>query len=217
MSSLGHERATIIGQSLGGGIAMQFAYQHPEQCERLILVSSGGLGEEVALVLRLFALPGSELIAPLLFLPFVRDGLATASRALAKIGLRPSPEVIEMWRSYGSLVQPDCREAFIHTLRSVIDVRGQRINAQDRLYLAASMPTLIVWGDADHIIPVSHGLAAHDAIPGSQLEVFEGVGHFPHCDEPDRFVEVVDEFIATNPAVRLSAEEWRQRLAVVSA
>ncbi|MGB0097925.1 MAG: alpha/beta fold hydrolase, partial [Solirubrobacteraceae bacterium] len=59
--TLGHERATLVGHSLGGGIAMQFAYHFPEITERLVLVSSGGLGPEVSLILRAAALPGADL------------------------------------------------------------------------------------------------------------------------------------------------------------
>ena len=160
--------ATIVGQSLGGGIAMQFAYQHPDWCQRLVLVGSGGLGHEVSLMLRALAVPGVEAVLPLGFLPFIRNGVDAGARQLAKVGLRPTPEVVQMWRAYTSLAEPETRSAFLHTLRSVVDRHGQRVNAMDRLYLAASMPTMIVWGDRDRIIPVAHAYAAHEAIPGSR-------------------------------------------------
>lgn len=200
MGVLGISRATVVGQSFGGGVAMQLAYQHPERCERLVLVDSGGLGREVSWFLRLFALPGAELVMPVLFPPFVRSGGEAVSRFLYDRGFR-SARAAEMWRAYASLTESANRRAFVRTLRSVIDPGGQAVSAMDRIYLAASMPTLIVWGDCDEIIPVSHAHHAHQAIPGSRLEILEGAGHFPHVEQPERFVEVLVDFLeGTEPA-----------------
>lgn len=197
MVALGHEHATVVGQSFGGGVALQLSYQHPELCERLVLVGSGGLGKEVALLLRALTLPGVEHVLPIACNARVRDAGMTVTHWLGKLGIRPVPAVEEIWRSYKSLSDASTRQAFAHTLRSVVDIQGQRVSASDRLYLAADMPTLIVWGDRDPIIPFAHGVAAHEAIPGSRFEVFEGVGHFPHCENPERFVEVLTDFIET--------------------
>jgi pimeloyl-ACP methyl ester carboxylesterase len=158
--ALGHETATVIGQSLGGGIAMQFAYQFPERCERLVLVSSGGLGSEVNLILRALTLPGAEHVLPIACHPRVAGVADAVTGLLGRVGLQPLPAANEIFRSYASLGDPTTREAFVHTLRSVIDVHGQRVSASDRLYLASDVPTLIVWGERDPIIPVAH---AHDA------------------------------------------------------
>jgi len=197
---LGIPSATVVGQSFGGGVAMQLAYQHPECCERMVLVGSGGLGREVSWLLRSFALPGAELIMPLLFLPLVRDRGNDARRLLRRIGVR-SARIEEKWRAYASLAETPNRHAFIRTLRSVIDPGGQTVSALDRLYLAAAIPTLIVWGDQDDIIPVSHAYAAHEAIPGSRLAIMEGATHFPHAEQPERFVEILAEFMdSTDPA-----------------
>lgn len=197
MLALGHERATLVGQSLGGGVAMQFAYQFPERCERLVLVSSGGLGDEVNVLLRLLTLPGAEIVLPLACNRWIHGlGLGVAG-LLERVGLRTGPHLDEMWQSYGSLADGETRTAFLHTLRSVIDVAGQRVSAADRLYLAAAVPTLIIWGDRDRIIPVEQGRATHRAVPGSRLEIFEGAGHFPHCEQPARFVDVLVEFMST--------------------
>jgi pimeloyl-ACP methyl ester carboxylesterase len=210
--ALGHERATLVGQSLGGGVAMQFAYQFPERCERLVLVSSGGLGDEVNILLRLLALPGAELVLAVGCNSWIHATGARVAGWLANIGLHAGPNLTEIWDSYGSLADSETRNAFAHTLRSVVDVAGQRVSAADRLYLAAEVPTLIIWGDRDNIIPVAQGRATHKAIPGSRLEIFEGTGHFTHCDQPDRFCKVLTEFMTTTSPSTTSASDWRDRL-----
>jgi pimeloyl-ACP methyl ester carboxylesterase len=106
-----------------------------------------------------------------------------------------------MGEGFAGLRSPEARAAFLATARSVIDAGGQRVNARDRLYLAAEVPTLLLWGDRDPMIPVAHAHAAHAAMPGSRLEVFEGSGHFPFVDEPERFSAILADFIAeTEPA-----------------
>src|SRR6185295_12446594 len=146
---LGHERASVVGHSLGGGVAMQLAYQFPERCERLALVSSGGLGREVHAILRAAALPGSEWVLPLLCTAGLRDAVDAVARTLGKVGLRAGADLDEMWRAFCSLGDADARQAFVHTLRTIIDPGGQRVHAGDRLYLASEVPTLIVWGEHD--------------------------------------------------------------------
>jgi len=190
--------ATIVGHSFGGGVAMQLAYQHPELCDRLVLVGSGGLGREVSWLLRLVTLPGVEHLMPLIFPRMVADRGNDLNRALSRVGVR-SPRLTEMWRSYSSLAGTEDRKAFVRTIRGVIEPGGQTVDATDRLYLAAHLPTLIVWGDRDDIIPVSHAYAAHEAIPGSRLEILEGIGHFPHAEAPERFLEVLVDFLGSTP------------------
>jgi pimeloyl-ACP methyl ester carboxylesterase len=189
--------ATVVGQSLGGGITMQFAYQHPELCQRLVLVGSGGLGDEVSGLLRALALPGAEYVLPAAFVPVIGNVVNGAARLVGKIGLHPSPELVQMWRAYSSLADAETRAAFLHTLRSVVDHRGQRVSALDKIYLAEQMPTLIVWGDNDRIIPVQHAYDAHEAIPRSRLEIFEGCGHFVHAEKPARLARLLRDFVAT--------------------
>ena len=181
---------------------MQLAYQYPERCERMVLVASGGLGQEVALLLRALTLPGAEHLMPIACNGRVRDAGTAVTGLLDRIGLRPVPVVAEMWRSFASLSDGQTREAFQHTLRSVVDMHGQRVSASDRLYLAADVPTLIVWGDRDPIIPIEHGIKAHEMIPGSRFEVFEGAGHYPHCEQPERFVDVLVDFVESTTAPR---------------
>ena len=212
MIALGEERATIVGHSLGGGIAMQFAYQFPERAERLALVSSGGLGREVNAILRAAALPGAEHVLPLLTAPWLINGGATLARALQRVGLRAGTDLAGMGEGVASLRSREAREAFVATVRSVIDTRGQRVSAIDRLYLSAEMPTLIVWGQRDPMIPAAHGHAAHEAMPGSRLEVFEGAGHFPFLDDPERFAAVLADFIATTEPATADDDRTRALL-----
>jgi len=209
---LGLERATICGHSLGGGVAMVFAYQFPDRCERLVLVSSGGLGQEVSPLLRLLSLPGSDLLVPLGTFPGLTRTVSRVGGVLGRLGLRLSPRADELWQCYRSLANPDARKAFLSTLREVIDFQGQRVSAFDRLYLASQVPVMIVWGSQDEIIPVEHARAAHREMPRSRLEIFEGVGHFPHAEQPDHFVRLVDDFIAQNRPARVSAATWRKLL-----
>jgi len=211
--ALGHERATVVGQSLGGGVAMQFSYQYPERTERLVLVGSGGLGREVNPILRFLSLPGAESVMRLGCAATVRGALASVGSGAARIGLRPAPVVAELWRSYASLGDDDARRAFFRTLRAVVDPRGQAVSASNRLHLAAEVPTLIIWGDSDPIIPVDHAHAAHASLPESRLEIFEGVGHYPHCEAPERFVAVLTEFIETTlPAhIAVAAHHMQQQ------
>lgn len=208
---LGVERATVVGQSFGGGVAMQLAYQHPECCERLVLVASGGLGREVSWLLRAMSLPGSEYLMPLIFPALARNIGDGIDQFLQARGLRFT-RMAEMWQAYASLVDAANRVAFVRTLRAVIDPGGQSVSAMDRLYLAARMPTLIIWGDRDSIIPVSHAHAAHAAIPGSRLAILEGSGHFPHAEQPLRFVEVLSDFLATTEPSSLGVRDFRDLL-----
>ena len=212
LAALGHERATLVGQSLGGGIVMQLAYQFPAQCERLVLVSSGGLGREVSPLLRGLSVPGVEHVFPLFCSPALRDAGRRLAAWLGGSILRPAPGVEEVWRGYAALADDDTRRAFFRTLRAVIDPTGQCVCANDRLYLAALLPTLIVWGARDSLIPIHHGIAAHEAIAGSRLVVFEDAGHFPHCESPERFVESLVDFIESTMPASVPEQSWRELL-----
>jgi pimeloyl-ACP methyl ester carboxylesterase len=212
LAVLGHERATIVGHSLGGGVAMQLAYQFPQICERLVLVASGGLGKEVNPFLRAVSLPGSEYVLPLVLHRSLHDALAAVGGWFGRLGLRGGEIAQEVWRSYTALTEVRGQMAFVHTIRSVIDVRGQRVSARDRLYLAAEVPTLIVWGDRDRIIPVSHAHVTHELIPGSRLVIIEGAGHFLPVEQPAAFLEALEDFLATTEPAPADDERLRQLL-----
>ena len=207
--ALGHERASFVGHSLGGGIVLQLSYQFPERCERLVLVDSGGLGREVSLLLRAATLPGSELVLPFLAATRLLDAGARVGDLLGRLGLHVPTDLEEIARGHSTLRDGEARAAFVHTLRSVVEPGGQRVDASNRLYLAQQIPFLLIWGKRDSIIPVSHGRAAHEQLPGSRLEVFERSGHFPQLDEPERFLEVLVDFIDSTEAATLNADDSR--------
>ena len=212
MVALDVEKASFVGHSLGGGVAMQLAYQFPERCERLVLVCSGGLGQEVNLLLRAVSLPGSEFVLPVLLAPWFRERAEGFGAAFRKVGWRPGSTLAEVWRSYTTLTTREGQRAFIHTVRSVIDMAGQRVSARDRLYLAKAVPTLIVWGDQDRVIPVSHGHSAHEAMPGSRLEILPGAGHFLPFEQPDWFNRTLLDFLTTTEPADLGDVNLRQLL-----
>jgi pimeloyl-ACP methyl ester carboxylesterase len=212
LMALGHERATFVGHSLGGGVAMQLAYQFPEHCERLVLVSSGGLGRDITALLRAASLPGSELVLPLLVNERVLGAGRLVGRLLRRVGLRVHTDLEEVLRGHASLSDGEARAAFIHTLRTIVDPWGQRVDASDRLYLAQAIPFLILWGERDPIIPVEHAREAHQLVPGSRLELFPNAGHFPHLDDPLRFVGLLIDFMETTQPADVHADRWGELL-----
>jgi pimeloyl-ACP methyl ester carboxylesterase len=207
------DRATFVGHSLGGGVAMQLAYQFPERCERLVLVASGGLGKEVNLLLRAVSLPGSEFVLPIVLAPWFRERAESVGNLLRRGGWKPGSALAEVWRSYTTLTTREGQQAFVHTVRSVIDPAGQRVSALDRLYLARAVPTMIVWGDQDRVIPVEHARAAHEGMPGSRLEIRKGAGHFLPFEDARWFNRVLLDFLDTTAPADVTSDDIRQLLA----
>jgi len=201
--SLGIADATLVGHSLGGGIALQMAYLFPDRVNALVLVSSGGLGRELNPLLRAATLPGSELVLPLIASRWVHSVGDAALNIWSKVGLPAiSPSSDEAWRTLPSLADAETRRAFLATSRSVIDVHGQTVTAQNRLSGFASRPSMLVWGERDRIVPASHVEAARRELPATRVEIFARSGHFPHLDEPDRFAMVLADFMAQHRAAR---------------
>lgn len=208
LAVLGIDRATIVGHSLGGGVAMQFFYQFPQRTERLVLVSSGGLGREVSPLLRSATLPGVSVLLSLAAHPRLLAGLRRGGDRLRESGSRQGVQLQAIARALRPLEQPDARTAFLHTLRAVIDLRGQRVSATDRLYLLDGMPTLIVWGERDQTIPLAHGAAAHRAAPGSRFYTLPRAAHFPHLEDPEGLAAILAEFLATTEPARIEDGDW---------
>lgn len=191
------ETVTLVGHSLGGGIAMQFFYLFPERVERLVLVASGGLGREVTPLLRSATLPGAEPVLGVVASSWVTSRLQDLGRAASKVGWKAADaEDSVAWRSFTSLGDRESRRAFLATTKSVIDLGGQTVSAHGHLLDVDPPPTLAVWGSKDRIIPAWHALKAQESMPELRVELFEGAGHFPHLDDPDRFADLLREFIA---------------------
>lgn len=214
LSAIGVERATIVGHSLGGGVAMQFFYQFPQRVERLALVSSGGLGHEVGPLLRTAALPGTSALLALTIHPRLLAALRTLGTRMRERGIASGAYLQAIARALGPLQNAGARQAFLQTLRAVIDVRGQRVSANDRLYLLEAIPTLIVWGERDNTIPLAHGREAHRAIPHSRLRTLPTAAHFPNLEDPDGLADALLEFVAaTEPAPADALADWGAVLA----
>ncbi len=204
--------ATVVGNSLGGGIAMQFAYQYPEMTERIVLVASGGLGRSVNPIIRVMTVPGSGPLLALAVNPLVRKVTVPAMALLARSGLPATQDVPGLMEAYEALADDHSRTAFRHVLRAAVDWRGQVITMIDRAYLARSVPTMVVWGDRDLVIPVKHAYSAHGLLPGSRLEIFAGAGHMPHEDDPERFATALTDFVMDTPAAHFDTEGFRSLL-----
>jgi pimeloyl-ACP methyl ester carboxylesterase len=208
LTAIGIDSATIVGHSLGGGVAMQFFYQFPQRTERLALVSSGGLGREVSPLLRTAALPGASALLALAAHPQVLAALHNGGERLCARGSGKGVYLKAIARALRPLEEPDARRAFLQTLRAVIDARGQRVSARDRLYLLGAMPTLIVWGERDNTIPMAHGRAAHEAVPGSRFETLPRAAHFPNLEDPEGLAAVLLDFIDTTDPVHMEDGDW---------
>jgi len=202
LDHLGIERVTLVGHSLGGGIAMQFFYLFPERVERLVLVSSGGLGREVNLALRAATLPGAAQVLSVAASTPVVSWVGLLGRGATAVGWRPGADVDAVWRGFRSLGDHGSRRAFLATTRAVIDVGGQTISAHDHLGGVLPVPVLVVWGTRDRMIPVSHATDVARALPDCRVELFEGAGHFPHLEDPTRCAGLLRDFVAddTSPA-----------------
>jgi pimeloyl-ACP methyl ester carboxylesterase len=208
LASIGIDRASIVGHSLGGGVAMVFFYQFPQRTERLGLISAGGLGHEVSPLLRTAAVPGAQALLSLAANRRVVDRIARTGERMSANGNRKGVYFEAIARAMRPLTRPGARNAFIQTLRAVIDVQGQRISARDRLYLLDAMPTLIVWGERDHTIPIEHGLHTHAQVPHSRFATLPKAAHFPHLEDPNGLAAVLRDWLETTEPARLDDADW---------
>lgn len=205
-------RVTVVGHSLGGGIAMQFGYQFPHLAERVVLVGSGGLGRTVNPLIRALTVPGAGPMVAAAATPAIRSVAIPLLQRLHRTGLPLTQDLQGLAEVYDSLGDRRSRAAFRHVLRAAVDWRGQVVTMIDRAYLARHMPCLVVWGGKDMVIPVRHAFAAHELLPGSRLHVFMDAGHLPHEDQPGRFADCVADFILDTPASRHDPQMWRDVL-----
>jgi pimeloyl-ACP methyl ester carboxylesterase len=214
LSVLDIDQVTVVGHSLGGGVAMQFAYQFPQMVERLVLIGAGGVTKDVNVALRLASLPGGSEALSLLRLPLVLPALQLAGALLGTVigSTGVGRDIPNALRILADLPEPTASAAFSRTLRAVVDWRGQVVTMLDRCYLTESVPVQLIWGEQDAMIPVSHAHMAHAAMPGSRLEIFPDSGHYPFHQHPDRFVGLVEHFIDTTPPAQHDHEILRALL-----
>ena len=211
LTLLGIDKVTVVGHSFGGGVAMQFAYQYPDRTERIVLLSSGGLGREVSPLIRFLTLPGSGTALALATSRPWRGAVAAGLRGLSRTGLTPLRDLGEVARIYESFADPRTRLAVRRVTSHVLDWRGQFVTMTDRSYLARVVPVLVVWGADDLVIPATHAdIARRQA--WSDVHVLADAGHFPHRDHPDEVVRLLTEFVdATDPAA-YHRGRWRALL-----
>jgi pimeloyl-ACP methyl ester carboxylesterase len=212
LTVLGIDRVTVVGHSLGGGVAMQFAYQFPERTERLILVAPGGMGPDVTPAIRAITLPGFHTAMGLATLPGVRHLTTTWLRTLAASGIHAARDLDEVATIVDSFKDPRARSAIRQVVSAVVDWRGQVVTMADRAYLTAAMPMCVIWGDKDRVIPVKHAKLAAEMAPGAVVEVVSNAGHFPHKDHPQRFVKIVTDFVRTTQPATYHRGRWRALL-----
>ncbi|MCZ4562846.1 alpha/beta fold hydrolase [Rhodococcus sp. IEGM 1401] len=210
LDSLGIESVTMVGHSYGGGVAMQMLYLFPQMVDGICLIASGGFGQEVNPVLRAAAVPGSGLAIPVAASMVSRAVVGGALGVLKRLRLfRLGPGDRRAWGNFASMADPATRRAFLSTARSVIDFRGQTVSATRLLANFTDVRALLIWGERDAIIPISHAHAVREHMPdGTTLEVVPGAGHFPHLDEPRRFDSVIRDFMSTFTAPSTSRRSF---------
>jgi pimeloyl-ACP methyl ester carboxylesterase len=180
---------TVLGHSYGGALAMRYALDFRDRCRGLVLVNSAGFGLEVHPVLRALTRPGADrAVDALRRLPLSRLGRVGAAARSRDLPLD------ELLRLHGSLQTAEGRTALLSLLRSGVDIAGQRLGTDSPARLSG-LPTLIVWGDPDPIIPVAHARAAQQLIAGSELAFLPGGGHAPHRRRPEELSTAVLGFL----------------------
>jgi pimeloyl-ACP methyl ester carboxylesterase len=206
IDAVGLEQVDVVGHSFGGGVAQTMLLECPDRIRRLVLVSSGGLGSEVALLLRLASIP---YVVERLGQPFM--GPCTR---LTLQGLRdviPDGYIEELTRMNA---QEGSARAFARTVRDIIDWRGQRRTFYQRADELAGLPPMaLLWGNRDSIIPKTHATALTTFVEGVRLIVFDGCGHYLHHERPAPFVRAVRDFLddPSVPAARLRSQAPHSR------
>jgi pimeloyl-ACP methyl ester carboxylesterase len=212
--SLGHRSATVIGHSLGGGIALQFAYQFPERTDRLGLISSGGLGPQLSPALRAATLPGAATVVAGLAL--VPEGV---SRRLLPVmtsvlpGLLSRADTVPVAQGLHRLIHTGQRRTFVRTARTVIDWRGQTINATQAIAQLVDLPVLLAWGADDRTIPPHHHRAIADKLTDPHLVEIAGAGHYPHETAPHQLLPALRHFLATTAPFQYTEVRWQELIA----
>ncbi len=185
------ERAAVVGNSMGGAITAAVAGLAPERVGAAVLVDPGGFGQEVTWALRLAGLRVVRSALNLRMTPWrVRQALRWVYADPSLIDNEEVDRIIEISELPGS------REAFLEIAHRVIGLRGLRPGlGLGEIPEDITAPTLIVWGKRDRVIPLSHAERAHQAIPGSEVVLFDGCGHCPQLEVPEKFSAAVVDFL----------------------
>ncbi len=194
LDALGLERTALVGNSLGGLIALRLALAEPARVVALGLIDSAGLGREVTYALRLPTLPGYGEAA----IAWGKTPLGAVQRAWFRVPLlfaRPENVPAEWITEQTQIAQlPGFTEATVAALRAHVDLGGQREVLVDQLR-HLPMPTLVVWGKRDRVFPYSQGKIAVSRLRQGFLELIPDCGHLPHIERPERFAAVLGEFL----------------------
>ena len=209
LTLLGIDRATVVGHSFGGGVAMQFAYQFPERTERMLMIAPGGLGREVTPLLRMLTLPFADTAMRAATLPPMRPLVRGSLSVLGRTHLPHTRDLDEVAKVYALMCDPGGREAVRRVASTVIDWRGQIVRMTDRAYLTALLPVCVIWGRDDDVVPVRHLEVVEEHAPGARVHIFDGCGHFPHRDRPDQFVRTLNRFVSTTEPASYHRGRWR--------
>jgi pimeloyl-ACP methyl ester carboxylesterase len=187
------EKASLVGNSLGGGLALALAHNSPDKVDKLVLVDTAGMGSDVIIDFKLVSIPVlGELLS--------RVTRKSTARLWRKIVFDPSlvtEELVE--ETYKLATLPGAHKALLATLRAGIGIRGQRAYLVRQVLdglAGIKAPALIFWGQQDRIIPVAHAHIAAAKIPGAGLQIFDNCGHMPQLERPDEFNKIVLEFLA---------------------
>jgi pimeloyl-ACP methyl ester carboxylesterase len=195
LDAVGLQEASLVGNSMGGLVCLQTAVDYPARVDRLVLVDPAGFGRELNPLLRLWSIPmaGSAVfwLSQQLF-PGLREWIYPGSGSITKAWLLRAAKVLRT---------PGVRANAVQVARLGVNLRGQREelfrDLHDRLP-SLTMPTMIIWGDRDPIVPVQHAYAANKLIPNSEVRIIEGCGHLPQLERPEEFNRLVLGFLAAN-------------------
>ncbi len=188
------DKATLIGNSLGGGLALALAIQFPEKVEKLVLIDTAGMGREVNIILRLGSVP---LLGKLLMGRPSLQGIEKLLRIIYYDPALVTPELVKI--SYELAVLPGASRALLSVTHAGINFWGERAK-YTKLILnnlgKITAPTLVFWGKQDRVRPVAYAQIAASKIPGAKLHIFDKCGHCAMFECPEKFNKLVLDFLA---------------------